>query len=151
MERVPRQFPKAFRPEQVEDVAAYAERHCRDGAVQSSAWAAPFIRLGAETALRRNELLNLRWDHVDLEAGRLTVACTDAFTSKSDAERRVPLSTRAVAVLRGLRDRPSARARPHPRRRRDAAVRYISGKAVGVRRPMGTASRRREGRTEPAR
>ena len=54
LERVPRQFPKALRPEQVEAVAAYAEAHCRDGAVRSSAWAAPFIRLGAETALRHN-------------------------------------------------------------------------------------------------
>ena len=31
LERVPRQFPKALRPEQVEAVAAHAERHCRDG------------------------------------------------------------------------------------------------------------------------
>ena len=86
----------------------YAEANCRDGEERSSAWAAPFIRLGAETALRRNELLHLQWDHVDLEAGHLTVACTDSFTSKSGAERRVPLSGRAVAVLRRLRvERPS--------------------------------------------
>jgi len=108
LERVPRRFPKALRPEQVEAVARYAEAHCRDGDQRSSAWAAPFIRLGAETALRRNELLNLRWDHVDLDVGHLTVACTDAFTSKSGAERRVPLSAKAVAVLRDWRRRPSA-------------------------------------------
>ena len=105
LERVPRQFPKALRPEEVERVATYAERHCRDGEERSSAWAAPFIRLGAETALRRNELLNLRWRDVDLDASHLTVACTDAFTSKSGAERRVPLSARAVAVLRDWRCR----------------------------------------------
>lgn len=58
--------------------------------------------------MRRNELLHLRWDHVDLAKGYLTVACTDAFTSKSGAERRVPLSARAAPVLRRLRDeRPS--------------------------------------------
>ena len=108
LERVPRQFPKALRPEEVERVAAYAEAHCRDGEHRSAAWAAPFIRLGAETALRRNELLHLRWDHVDLGRGVLTVACTDAFTSKSGAERRVPLSDRAASVLRRLRrERPS--------------------------------------------
>lgn len=108
LERVPRRFPKALRPEQVEAVAAYAEAHARDGSVRSSAWAAPFIRPGAETVLRRNELLNLRWDHVDLEAGHLTVACTDAFTSKSGAERRVPLSRRAQDVLGDWRSQPSA-------------------------------------------
>ena len=103
LERVPRSFPKALRPEQIERVAAYAEHHCRDGHQRSSAWAAPFIRLGAETAMRRNELLHLRWDHVDLDAGHLTVACTDAFTTKSGAERRIPFSDRAVSVLTDAR------------------------------------------------
>ena len=46
--------------------------------------------------MRRNELLHLRWEHVDLERGHITVACTDAFTSKSGAERRIPLSARAA-------------------------------------------------------
>lgn len=99
LERVPRSFPKALRPEDVERVAAYAEAHCRDGRHRSSAWAAPFIRLGAETAMRRNELLHLTWDRVDLDAGHLTVACTDSFTTKSGAERRIPLSERAGIVL----------------------------------------------------
>ncbi len=104
LERVPRRFPKALRPEEVEAVAAYAEAHCRDGEQRSAAWAAPFIRLGAETALRRNELIHLRWEHVDLGRRHLTVACTDAFTSKSGAERRVPLSDRASSVLGRLLD-----------------------------------------------
>lgn len=109
LERVPKRLPKALAPEEVERVAAYAEANCRDGEERSSAWAAPFIRLGAETAMRRNELLHLRWEHVDLESGHLTVACTDAFTSKSGAERRIPLSDRAAAVLTRLREkRPSA-------------------------------------------
>ena len=108
LERVPRQFPKALRPEQIEAVAVYAETNCWDSPQRSSVWVAPFIRLGAETALRRNELLHLRWEDVDLDAGHLTVACTDAFTSKSGAERRIPLSTRADAVLRWVeQERPS--------------------------------------------
>ena len=102
LERVPRSFPKALRPEEVERVAAYAEAHCRDGRQRSSAWAAPFIRLGAETAMRRNELLHLTWDRVNLGDGHLTVACTDSFTTKSGAERRIPLSERAGAVLERL-------------------------------------------------
>jgi integrase len=71
LERVPRRFPKALRPEEVEAVAAYAEANCRDGAERSSAWVAPLTRLGAETGLRRNELLHLAWDRVDLGAGHL--------------------------------------------------------------------------------
>ena len=106
LERVPRHFAKALRMEEIERVAVYAETHCRDGVVRSSAWAAPFIRLGAETAMRRNELLYLRWEHVDLDAGQLTVACTEAFTTKSGRERRIPLSGRARAVLQDLQRRP---------------------------------------------
>ena len=90
LERVPRHFPKALRPEQIEAVAVYAEQHARDGEQRSSAWAAPFIRLGAETAMRRGELLALRWTDVDLAAGYLTVRCPDTFTTKSGAERRIP-------------------------------------------------------------
>lgn len=106
LERVPRHFAKALRMEEIERVAVYAEVHCRDGASRSSAWAAPFIRLGAETAMRRNELLNLRWEHVDFDAEHLTVACTEMFTTKSGRERRIPLSGRALAVLRQLQRRP---------------------------------------------
>lgn len=105
LERVPRHFAKALRMEDIERVAAYAETHARDGQHRSSAWAAPFIRLGAETAMRRNELLNLRWEHVDLGAGHLTVACTEVFTTKSGRERRIPLSVRALSVLGQLQRR----------------------------------------------
>lgn len=108
LERVPRHFAKALRMDQIEHVARYAEAHCRDGQRRSSAWAAPLIRLGAETAMRRNELLNLRWEHVDMDSGQLTVACTEAFTTKSGRERRIPLSGRALAVLHHLQNRPCA-------------------------------------------
>jgi integrase len=112
LERVPRQFPKALRHEEVEAVATYAEANCRDGAERSSAWCAPFIRLGAETGMRRNELLHLTWDRIDLEAGHLVVACTDAFTTKSGAERKIPLSERAKTVLARLQtERPSVTGR----------------------------------------
>lgn len=108
LERVPRHFAKALRMEDIERVAVYAETHCRDGATRSSAWAAPFIRLGAETAMRRNELLALRWEHVDPDNGHLTVACTEMFTTKSGRERRIPLSARALSVFGQLQRRPCA-------------------------------------------
>jgi len=56
-----------------------------------------FIRLAVETAMRRGELCNLRWEHVDLKA------CTAHLPhTKNGASRTVPLSTRAIAALRSL-------------------------------------------------
>lgn len=97
LERVPRRFPKALTPVEVERVAACAEQHAR-----SAHWIAPLVRFAAQTALRRAELVNLRWEHVELAKRQLTVACTDTFTTKSAAERRVPLSDQAVSILESL-------------------------------------------------
>jgi len=47
-----------------------------------------------ETAMRRGEIAAMRWEHLDREARVLRVPET-----KTDTPRRVPLSTRAVAVL----------------------------------------------------
>lgn len=56
-----------------------------------------FIRLAVETAMRRGELCNLRWEHVDLRA------CTAYLPhTKNGAARTVPLSTRAISALRAL-------------------------------------------------
>jgi integrase len=56
-----------------------------------------FIRLAVETAMRRGELCNLRWEHVDLRA------CTAHLPhTKNGSARTVPLSTRAISALHGL-------------------------------------------------
>lgn len=60
-------------------------------------WIAPMIQLAIETAMRRGELLALTWQHVDLK--RQTAHLPE--TKNGDA-RTVPLSTKAVAILRGL-------------------------------------------------
>lgn len=63
-----------------------------------------FIRLAVETAMRRGELCNLRWEHVDLRA------CTAHLPhTKNGAARTVPLSTRAVSALRELPRRMDGR------------------------------------------
>lgn len=55
------------------------------------------IRLAVETAMRRGELCNLRWEHVDLRA------CTAHLPhTKNGSARTVPLSTRAISALRAL-------------------------------------------------
>lgn len=60
-------------------------------------WLAPLVMLALETAMRRGELLALRWENVDLE--RQTAHLPD--TKNGDA-RTVPLSLRAVAILKEL-------------------------------------------------
>lgn len=59
-----------------------------------SIWMLPLVRLALETAMRRGELLGLRWEHVDL--GRHTIFLQ---LTKNGASRTVPLSTHAVQIL----------------------------------------------------
>ncbi|WP_426148018.1 site-specific integrase [Polaromonas sp. DSR2-3-2] len=57
----------------------------------------PLVQLALQTAMRRGELLALRWAHVDLEAQTAYLP-----TTKNGHPRLVPLSTAAVAVLASL-------------------------------------------------
>ena len=57
----------------------------------------PLIVLAIETAMRRGELLELRWEHVDLKICVAHLALT-----KNGDSRDVPLSRRAVETLREL-------------------------------------------------
>lgn len=60
-------------------------------------WLAPLIQLAVETAMRRGELLELDWRHVDLK--RRTAHLPD--TKNGDA-RTVPLSSQAAEILKDL-------------------------------------------------
>ena len=62
-----------------------------------SPWVKPIVMLALETAMRRGELLALKWQHIDLhrQVARL-------LTSKNGRPRDVPLSSRAVDVLLAL-------------------------------------------------
>ena len=66
----------------------------------------PVVIFAIETAMRRGEILALRWDQVNLERRTAYLLLT-----KNGQSRTVPLSTRAIAVLRGL-ERPSERVFP---------------------------------------
>lgn len=55
------------------------------------------LRLLTETAIRRGELTKLRWEDVDLKS-----CVTRLRDTKNGEDRDVPLSTRAIAVLRAL-------------------------------------------------
>lgn len=57
----------------------------------------PLVQLALQTAMRRGELLALKWMHVDLE-----VQTAYLPTSKNGLPRLVPLSSAAVAVLASM-------------------------------------------------
>jgi integrase len=69
----------------------------------------PFVRcalhLALLTGMRRGEILNLRWQDVDLNRGEITLQTTKAKRTHS-----VPLVPEAVALLRGL---PRQLGNPH--------------------------------------
>ena len=66
---------------------------CADG----PPWLLPIVALAIETAMRRSELLAMRWQDVNLQAR--TVHLRD---TKNGEARTVPLSTAALQVLREL-------------------------------------------------
>ena len=59
-----------------------------------SIWMLPLVQLALETAMRRGELLGLRWEHIDLERRTIFLKLT-----KNGTSRTVPLSTHAVKIL----------------------------------------------------
>ena len=109
LRRVPNKFPRFLSPEEVEQIVTTIRRDAR-----SAHWLADLIVFGVHTGLRRGELVSLRWDAVDFAAGVLTVACTEAFSTKSGSERKVPLSSAAIAALERRRDAAAGRSDGRP-------------------------------------
>ena len=62
-------------------------------------WAYPLVSLAVETGMRRGEWPNLHWKDVDLK--RQTMVLHDGETKNGEG-RIVPLSSKAVGILRGL-------------------------------------------------
>lgn len=60
-------------------------------------WIKPLVLFALETAMRRGEILSLRWENVDLQKRVAFLPIT-----KNGDSRGVPLSTVAVKVLQGL-------------------------------------------------
>ena len=60
-------------------------------------WLRPLVIFALETAMRRGELLSLRWENVNLE--KRTALLPD---TKNGTSREVPLSSRALEVLRTI-------------------------------------------------
>lgn len=64
---------------------------------RQNVWTRPVVQLALETAMRRSELLRLRWVDIDLVNATAFLADT-----KNGTPRAVPLSTTALGVLRSL-------------------------------------------------
>lgn len=92
LRRLPRKFPRYLNREEVDRIAAKAQD-------MGYPWLSDLVRVAVLTGLRRSELVNLRWEHVDLEARRIVVANTQGFRTKSGADRVVPLATGVTQVL----------------------------------------------------
>lgn len=82
-----------------------SERGAREGelervvAASGSVLLPSIIWLAVETAMRRGEIVTLRWEHVDLKRRVAHLPAT-----KNGSSRDVPLSSRATAVLQALKD-----------------------------------------------
>jgi integrase len=63
----------------------------------SNHWVLPIVKFALETAMRRSEILSLRWVDIDL-----LKRTAHLQTTKNGDSRTVPLSTRAVQILQKL-------------------------------------------------
>ncbi len=81
-----------------------SERRAQDGELErvvtasGSALLPSIIWLAVETAMRRGEIVTLRWEHVDVKRRVAHLPAT-----KNGSARDVPLSSRAVAVFQALK------------------------------------------------
>lgn len=96
-------YPEWFRPRKKQVTAATvrarkkAQRKPRVKArLQRSAKVWPIISFAIETAMRRGEMLKLRWDHVYLDDGYLLLP---GSITKNRQKRMVPLTLRAKRIL----------------------------------------------------
>lgn len=55
------------------------------------------------TGLRLSEVINLRWDSIDLKNYVLTVQSNDGFVTKNKSDRRIPLNKTALRILQELK------------------------------------------------
>lgn len=67
----------------------------------------PLVETAIETGMRRSELLKLRWEHINLDA-----CVAHLPDTKNSDYRDVPLSSRAVCVLRDLKETDDPRVFP---------------------------------------
>jgi integrase len=67
------------------------------------------IILALETAMRQAELVNLKWEFVDIKKRRIQLVVSKDFSTKSDKNRVIPLSNVACQVLADIGEKATGR------------------------------------------
>lgn len=104
--RTPKKMPVAFTPEELtalcEEIKAAYRKNRKRNAVQPGRliWRIPLYWFALFTGLRRSEIARLTWNHVDLEAGTVTL-----LKQKGRRQQRFPICRKAVEILRRLERR----------------------------------------------
>jgi len=86
---VPEREPLFFSPTDFEKLVA-----CIKGN-----WLKEIVLFAVLTGMRRGELLNLRWQDVDLHTRTIQIHSTPTFRTKQDRKRAIPLNDRAFYLL----------------------------------------------------
>ncbi len=104
LERVPNKFPRFLSTADLERIVEAIRREEQLTHVEAgtSLWLLPIVQANVYLGLRAGELVNLRWEHVDLERRVLHVANTETFRTKSQRDRSLPLCQAVMQVLSSL-------------------------------------------------
>ncbi len=84
--------PRFLSKDEISRLLVAAEDHGRDMYM--------LVALGIFAGLRKNELINARWNWIDFENGLLLVRNKGRFTTKSGHERTIPLAGRLSEILK---------------------------------------------------
>lgn len=92
--QIPDPDPATIDEDELQSILEAIEEHSR-----SNDWLAPLVEVAFWTGLRRGELTNLRWKHVDLEDEVVHVKHDMDWSPKGRQDRTVPLMPPALSVL----------------------------------------------------
>jgi integrase len=90
--KVEKNPPKYLNREQIEDVLAIAEKHGRD-----VHWV---FALGIYAGLRKNEIVNARWEWFNFKQRLITLESSNGFDLKDSETRTIPLNSKLGAILK---------------------------------------------------
>lgn len=102
-----KKLPAFLTVDQLERLLEYIDWHAANkedalGQLPDLQWLKDTVQIAVATGLRRGELLNLRWEDVDLQQRQIHVRNREGFRTKDGAERVVPVRGPALDVLRRL-------------------------------------------------
>jgi len=112
--KVEKNPPKYLSKEEIEQILTIAERHSRD-----IHWV---FALGIYAGLRKNEIVNARWEWFDFKHKLITLASHNDFKLKDSETRTVPLNSKLAEILK-----PHAKKEGYlllPEKEKDTGYRY---------------------------